>query len=352
MKIMKWNWLLVFLILGGSQLSWSQTDDATDSLGVIGDNLDLTAVLNTFKEAENIEAFEKALNDPEGKLNNLDLNEDNEVDYIRVIDETEDDAHAFILRVDLDEDESQDVAVIELEKTAENAAQIQIVGDEELYGSDYIIEPSSEKEISKRVFSPQLIVINVWAWPSVRFVYGPVYRPWRSPWRWRRYPAWWKPWRPVRWRTYHVHVHHHHHHYHRVRTRRCVRAHGVFYKHRRTTVRIKQHKHHHGHHGHKSSGTKSAGNKTMVKGNKNQAVKQPQKTEQKTAKTPATKTSTKQSSKSNNHSAGKKQTQTKSSNKTTAKQGQKKTASTGKKQGNRKQNQGSKKKSSQKGGRR
>ncbi len=219
----------------------------SDSLGVIGDDLDLYAVLDAFKEAESIEAFEKEINSEDSKINNLDLDEDGQTDYISVTDEGEDDAHAFILSIDMSETETQDVAVIELEKTEANTASIQIIGDEEIYGSDYIIEPKNPDELDKRLMRPNLIIVNVWGWRGVRFVYAPGYKRWRSPWRYNNHPRWWRPWKPVRWGVYHGWHAKHRRFYHPVKTRRCVRAHGFYVKKRRTCVRIKKHKHHHSH---------------------------------------------------------------------------------------------------------
>ena len=248
----------------------------SDSLGVIGDNLDLYAVLDAFKNAENLEAFEKTINDQSNKINNLDLNEDGDVDYIQVHDEGEKDAHAIILRVAMGagEDESQDVAVIELEKSADANATVQIVGDEELYGEDYIVEPMEDEAITKRLMIPNLIVINVWGWRSVRWIYGPTYVRWRSPYRWGVHPKWWKPWKPYKWKVYNGFHKHHHKRFHHVKVRRCVVAHGHYKKKRKVNAKIKQHhKHHsqHGHHnnhnghknhsGHKQAGHKEAGHK-------------------------------------------------------------------------------------------
>lgn len=256
--------LALSLTLGVSGLAWSEE---ADSLGVIGDNLDLHAVLDAFKNAQSVEEFEKKINEKDSKINNIDLDEDDEVDYIQVIDNTEGDAHALVLRVDVSETESQDIAVIELEKTGDENATIQIVGDEDIYGDDYIIEPT--ETVTSGNMPPAFIVVNVWRWPSVRFIYGPAYRPWRSPWRWRHYPAWWKPWRPYRWRTYHGFHVHHRNHYHVVRVRRCGNAHRVYRGHRRSWKQVKHHKHHHHNHGQK----KVKKNK-QTKGNKNGGQKQ------------------------------------------------------------------------------
>ena len=163
------TFLLITSLIGGVMVSHAEE---SDSLGMIGDNLDLYAVLETFRTAESIEKFENSLNSPENKINNLDLNEDDQIDYIKIIDNVENDAHAIILRIDLSKTESQDIAVIELEKTGEENASIQIVGDEEIYGDDYIVEPLIS--VSTGNMTPVFVILNVWNWTSVRFIFGPT----------------------------------------------------------------------------------------------------------------------------------------------------------------------------------
>jgi hypothetical protein len=241
----------------------------TDSLGLPGDNLDLKAVLEIFKKAESPEAFEKALNTKDNKVNNLDLNADGKIDYIRVIDHTKDQSHAVVLQVPVKEGESQDVAVIGLEKTGDEAASLQIVGDEDLYGKDYIIEPAEETK-THSVFSPILaprVVVNVFFWPAVRFMYRPVYVVYVSPWRWHYYPAWWSPWPPVYWRTYHQHVVHYHPHHHRVYHHRNVHAHGIYKPHRSSSATVYAHR--------KNSAPGRAGSDRMERRPGKKAVKAP-----------------------------------------------------------------------------
>ena len=95
-----------------------------------GDNFDLTGALDAFSKAKSLEEFEKTINDPDSQINNLDLNEDNDVDYVRVVEEVEGQTHIFILRVPLGENEEQDIATIDLEKVGEEDVTAQIVGDE------------------------------------------------------------------------------------------------------------------------------------------------------------------------------------------------------------------------------
>ncbi len=51
----------------------------------LSDNLDLEGVVSIFGETKDLEDFEKRLNDPKTQVSNLDLNNDGEVDYLRII---------------------------------------------------------------------------------------------------------------------------------------------------------------------------------------------------------------------------------------------------------------------------
>jgi hypothetical protein len=158
----------------------------------ISDNLDLEAVASVFGEAEDLEDFEKKLNDPELQISNLDLNEDGEVDYLRVLETSEKDVHVVTIQAVIGKDQFQDVAVISVEKDEKGETTVQVVGDVYMYGPDYIIQPVY-------VHPP---VIWVWFW-------GPYYSPWRSPFYWGYYPPYYRPWAPYppsRYRT-NVNVH-------------------------------------------------------------------------------------------------------------------------------------------------
>jgi hypothetical protein len=64
--------------------AFSQAKTDTASLGLPGDNLDLYAVLDLFLKSKTIEGFEKSLNDTKSKINNLDLDLDKKIDFIKV----------------------------------------------------------------------------------------------------------------------------------------------------------------------------------------------------------------------------------------------------------------------------
>jgi len=132
---------LLFFSLSTPLLVKAQNQSAIDSTGLPGDNFSLQGALQMFQKAGSPEEFEKLINTEDNSVNNLDLNGDGETDYVRVIDKTEKDIHAFVLQVSVSETESQDIAVIELEKTDDTTAVIQIVGDEDIYGEEVIVEP-------------------------------------------------------------------------------------------------------------------------------------------------------------------------------------------------------------------
>jgi hypothetical protein len=246
------SFLLVTLLTAFS--STAQQQSGIDSTGLPGDNFSLQGALEMFQKAANPEEFEKLINTENNNVNNLDLNDDGEIDYIKVIDKSEGDLHAFVLQVPVSETESQDIAVIELEKTGDATAVIQIIGDEDIYGEQVIVEPDGggdeddafmhykgdemAKGPNPGVNNNTRIIVNVWIWPSVRFVYGPVYRPWISPWRWHHYPIWWKAWRPMPWRAYHPLAYRYHRPFAIVHTHRVVRAHRIYTPVRVTSVTV------------------------------------------------------------------------------------------------------------------
>ncbi|MCC6725800.1 MAG: hypothetical protein IT258_14920 [Saprospiraceae bacterium] len=214
----------------------------SESSEMPGENFSLEGALELFKKAESPEDFEKLLNTESNNVNNLDLNEDGEIDYIRVLDNMEGDVHALVLQVPVSESESQDLAVIEIEKTGEEEALLQIIGDEDVFGEQTIIEPFEDAANENGKNGPNIriarIVVNVWAWPSVRFVYRPGYNVWVSPWRWRHYPIWWSPWRPRPFHVWRPLVVVHRPHYHVVSTHRVVRAHAVYAPHRTSSKTV------------------------------------------------------------------------------------------------------------------
>ncbi len=246
-------WVMLAATLPALSVQAQKPNDV-DSTGLSGDHFSLEAALDLFKQSSSLEDFEKQLNADDSPANNLDLNEDGQVDYIRVVDRMDGDVHAIVLQVPVSEAESQDVAVIEVEKTGAESAVLQILGDEDVFGEQVIAEPVSEEDVEKPKgrggpavhLAPDAIIVNVWLWPSVRYMYRPAYVVYVSPWRWGLYPTWWRPFRPRPWGLFHARVRPYRAHYHVVTTHRVVRAHRAYTPHRthskvvrtRTTTKV------------------------------------------------------------------------------------------------------------------
>lgn len=181
----------------------------------ISDNLDLRAVATIFGDSKDLEDFERRLNDPELQISNLDLNNDNYVDYLRVIETVEGNAHIIVIQAVLDKDLYQDIASVEVEKDRNNNVSVQVVGDVYMYGDNYIYEPVY---VTRPVIYASFWIGN--------------YRPYYSNWYWGYYPAYYTVWHPYpvfRYRN-NVIVHiNFGHTYHYVSTRRCAYAYNVYH---------------------------------------------------------------------------------------------------------------------------
>jgi len=148
--------------------------------------LDLHAVSEIFKDTKNLQVFEKELNDPDYGINNIDLDGNGQVDYIRVVEEVVGDTHIIILQAAMAKDEFQDVATIEIEKNGSDY-NMHVHGNEVIYGANYYIAPSH---------------VRVHTWPIVAWIYRPVYRPYRSGFYWGFYPKWWRVSHPIHYNVY------------------------------------------------------------------------------------------------------------------------------------------------------
>ena len=189
---------LFAILLISSAVAWAdETITVTATNSDISANLDLKVVAKLFGEAKDLEDFEKKLNDPQQALVNLDLNGDGDVDYIRVIETNNGNKHLIVLQAVLAKDIYQDVASIYVEKDEAENISVQVIGDEYIYGTNYVIEPVY-------IYRP---VIYDWFW-------GPYWTCWNSPWYWGYWPGWWRPYACIGYHDYYHRCHDfHHQHY-------------------------------------------------------------------------------------------------------------------------------------------
>ncbi len=226
--------ILTAACLLASSLAWAGfQNDPTEE--VPGDNFSLEGALELFKKSQTPQEFEQMINSPDSKVNNLDLNGDGDIDYIRVIDRNEGRVHTFTLQAIVSQTETQDVAVIELEKRDDGSAVLQIVGDPDVYGIETIIEPTSEVRVNAGTMT-QRTTVNVWNWPCVQYVYGPAYSLWISPWGWQYYPGWYRPWRPITWGMYYSYWNPYRPYYSVCYSHRIAYAPRIYHPYRSTSV--------------------------------------------------------------------------------------------------------------------
>ena len=189
-----------------------ETVTVTATSSDISENLDLKTVATLFGQAKDLEQFEQLLNNPDSAFSNLDLNGDGEVDYLRVIETADNNRHLVVIQAVLAKDIYQDVASVFVEKdNTTQSVTIQVIGDEYIYGTNYIIEP---------VYIHRPLIYD-WFW-------GTSWVCWHSPYYWGYYPHWWRPyycvdpfvyWDHCYWHHYHYPIcsyrtgHHHHPHY-------------------------------------------------------------------------------------------------------------------------------------------
>jgi len=95
--------------------------------------LDLSRLSEVIKDAKTASDLEQKLN-VKGSINNLDLNKDQKVDYIKVAEyKINENKWGFSLTTEVTKDEEQEIATIEIEKGAENV-NVNVSGNEQIYG--------------------------------------------------------------------------------------------------------------------------------------------------------------------------------------------------------------------------
>lgn len=192
---------MIFMTLCLTLLSMSAYADQTVTVTAtntdISENLDLKTVATLFGQAKDLEEFEQMLNNPDSAFSNLDLNGDGNVDYLRVIETADQQRHLIVIQAVLAKDIYQDVASIFVEKDPESeSVTVQVIGDEYIYGADYIIEPVY-------IYRP---LIYDWFW-------GPSWVCWHSPYYWDYWPTWWHPYHCIAYHLYWDHCYWHHHYH-------------------------------------------------------------------------------------------------------------------------------------------
>lgn len=252
MKKVKYGLLaIVFPLIVVSCSSEEVAEKKLAKMDPTEEGFNLQGAIELFEQSKDPAEFERSLNVKDNPVNNLDLNDDGKIDFVKVIDRTKDQSHSIVMQVVLNEKENQDIAAIMIQKSGSSSARLQIVGNEVLYGKEVVLEPIAKDEdggskpTAMLLASNATITVNVWTWPIIQHVYRVEYVPYVSPVRWEVYPVWYKP------------VHHHHKkhgkghayghykheyddvHYRAVPVCELESAHGLYIEHRTNSATIR-----------------------------------------------------------------------------------------------------------------
>lgn len=221
--------IIVSCLLAVLFLSTSHAQYSNERTGYDGDYFSLEGALQLFQESSSLRDFERKINSERNWVNNLDLNYDGQIDYIRVEHRQQGIFHAIVLQALVDRYVAQDVAVIEIEVLRRGEAILQIVGDEDLYGQEVYVEPVDRYANNRRGYHPDYgSFVNVYYWRPIRHILDRQYRTYVSPYRWRYYPTWWNSWRPYSWNVFRPRIVVYHNYFHVVPRHRVIRVHNFY----------------------------------------------------------------------------------------------------------------------------
>ncbi|MBK1835668.1 hypothetical protein JIN78_16510, partial [Roseibacillus ishigakijimensis] len=146
------------------------------------DGLDLqavTALLKTVKDAAGLEARLNSTAEP--RINNLDLDENDEIDYVKVDEYQEGKITGFSLSTELAEGDVQELATIEISRDENGQAQVQTQGNPQVYGNGHYY----------RHYGPSLTDYLI-----MGYIFS-NHRPYSSPYGYNRYPSSYERSKPV-----------------------------------------------------------------------------------------------------------------------------------------------------------
>lgn len=140
------------------------------------DGLNLNAVGDLLKKTKSTEEFERLLNDKSTGVNNLDLDEDDKVDFIKVTEYGSGNVRGYSLTTEPAAGEEQEIATIEIEKDASSQGKMEVHGNENIYGQGHYYH-------SRFSLGDAMLMSYLW---------GPRWGMWHSPYRYGMYPGYYR----------------------------------------------------------------------------------------------------------------------------------------------------------------
>src|ERR1017187_3281930 len=126
--------LLAFGLPGcGSHGDNGHTDVTINANSDLSKGLDLVAIGELLKKTKDAKTLEEELNKP-GSINNVDLDGDGKVDYLKVTEYGKDNEHGLSITDDVKQGETQEIATVQITKDNDQQADVNVQGNQDIYG--------------------------------------------------------------------------------------------------------------------------------------------------------------------------------------------------------------------------
>jgi hypothetical protein len=179
--------LIVIALPGcGSHNDPGNTNVTINANSDLSKGLDLVALGEMLKKSKDAKTLEEELN-KDGSINNVDLDGDGKVDYLKVTEYGEGSERGLSITDEVKKGEVQEIATVQITKTNDHEAEVNVQGNQDIYG------PQANYHST---FTDFLIL-------SYLFTPHPYYY---SPWGFGYYPGWYRPMVVVPYGAYHSRV--------------------------------------------------------------------------------------------------------------------------------------------------
>jgi len=164
----------VFIILAAAAILSSCNQPPQQNNVTIQSNttagFDVNKLANLVKTSTDPQVLEKAINDPANQINNLDLDKDGNIDYLKV---NEPGKNELDVIDDVSKDQSVTVASIKINPTDNNTADLNIQGNPQYVGDNYYYH--SHFSFGDFLLMSYLLRPHVYYAPMYHYGYYPSY---------------------------------------------------------------------------------------------------------------------------------------------------------------------------------
>jgi len=152
-----------------------------------GDNFDLNAATTILATTASLAEYEAMINSSKSKINNVDLNEDGKLDYLKVVEVIKERTNLISIQAITGKDAAMGLATIEIHSFTNGAVSVVTAGNGALYGEKYYLTPNADSDVVSRGVASVLTQQT-----TSQIQKGTVRTAWVSDASWNNYPDGWK----------------------------------------------------------------------------------------------------------------------------------------------------------------